>query len=113
MPVSVEQIAVAVRQMDVEERRRLIDLVPELREALSSERTVEQARRSAQALREEVLEGVRGEYLKPDEPFLGGFTLEAYWRLSDEERERLWAEWAGEDWDTVEEIDVSLSALSA
>jgi hypothetical protein len=113
MPVSVEQIAVAVRQMDVEERRRLIGLVPDLREALSLDRALHQARESAQALQEEMLEKMRGEYLKPDEPFLGGLTLETYWELSDEERERLWAEWSEEDWDTIEEIDVAPGAMSA
>lgn len=113
MPVSVEQIAVAVRQMDAEERRRLIDLVPDLREALNLDRALHQAKKSAQVLQEETLERMGGEYLEPDEPFLGGLTLEAYWKLSDEERERLWAEWSEEDWGAVEEVDVSLGAVSA
>ena len=34
MSVSVEQVALVIQQMDVEERRRLIALVPDLRNAL-------------------------------------------------------------------------------
>jgi len=113
MPVSVEQIAVAVRQMDAEERQRLIELAPDLRDALDLDRALHRAKASAQALQEEILKKMGGEYLKPDEPFLGELTLEAYWALSDEEQERLWAGWREEDWDAIEEVDVSLGTMSA
>jgi len=49
-----------------------------------------------------------GELLRADEAFLGGLTLEGYWGLPDGERARLWTRWAEEDWDTIEEVDVSL-----
>jgi len=113
MPVSVEQIAVVVRRMSPEERRRLIELAPELNEMLAPVRMPPQARESARALREEILEGLGGELLRADEAFLGGLTLEEYWELPEEERDLLWAEWAGEDWDTIEEVDVSLNTVPA
>lgn len=111
MPVSVEQIAAVVRRMSPEERRRLVELAPELREVLAPMRMLPQARESARMLREEVLEELGGELLKADEVFLGGLTLGEYWTLPDEERARLWAEWTEEDWDTIEEVDVSLNTL--
>ena len=113
MPVSVEQIAVVVRQMSPHERRRLVELAPELRKVLAPARTRSQARESARVLREEMLEELGGELLRADEAFLGGLTLEEYWGLPDEERARLWTGWAEEDWDTIEEVDVSLNTMPA
>lgn len=113
MPVSVEQIAVVVRRMSPEERRRLVELAPELREVLAPVRTLPQARESARVLREEMLEGLGGELLRADQAFLGELTLEEYWELPDRERARLWAEWGEEDWDAVEEVDVSLNTVPA
>jgi hypothetical protein len=113
MPVSVEQIAVVVRQMSPEERRRLVELVPELREVLAPVRTLAQARESARVLQEEMVEGLGGGLLRADEAFLGGLTLGEYWRLPDKERAHLWAEWGEEDWDTAEEVNVSLDAVPA
>ena len=113
MPVSVEQIAVVVRRMSLEERRRLVELAPELREVLTLVRTLPQARESAQRLQEEMLEGLGGELLRADEAFLGGLTLEEYWELPDRERAGLWTEWAEEDWDTLEEVDVPLNTVPA
>jgi len=113
MPVSVEQIAVVVRRMSSEERLRLVELVPELKEALAPVRTLSQAKESARMLQEEMLEGLGGELLRADEAFLGGLVLEEYWNLPDRERARLWTEWAEEDWDTFEEVDVSLNTVPA
>ena len=112
MPVSVEQIAVVVQRMSPEERRRLVELAPELREMLVPVRTLAQAKESARMLREEVLEGLGGELLGADEAFLGGLTLEEYWGLPDRERACLWAGWVEEDWDATEEVDVSLDAVT-
>ena len=111
MPVSVEQIAVVLRRMSPEERRRLVTLVPELREALGPVRPLTQARRSAEALKQELLEGLRGEPLSPDEPFLEAMTLEEYLNLPDAERARLWEAWAEEDIDAIEEVDVRADAM--
>lgn len=113
MPVSVEQIAFVVRRMSLEERRRLVELAPELREALKQVRTLAQARESAQALREEMLEGLEGQLLWADEAFLGELTLGKYLDLPDEERARLWEVWAEEDWDATEKVDVCLDAVPA
>lgn len=113
MPVSVEQIAVVVRRMSSEERLRLVELAPELKEALAPVRTLSQAKESARMLQEEMLEGLGGELLRADEAFLGGLVLEEYWNLPDRERARLWTEWAEKDWDTIEEVDVSLNTMPA
>jgi len=51
MPVSVEQIAVVVRQMSPEEQRRLVELAPELRRVLAPVRTLLQAIESARVLK--------------------------------------------------------------
>jgi len=99
--------------MSPEERRRLVELVPELRGMLAPVRTLAQARESARVLREEMLERSGGELLRADEAFLGGLTLEEYWELSDRERARLWAEWDEEDWDAAEEVNVLLDAVPA
>lgn len=113
MPVSVEQIAVVVRRMSPDERRRLVELAPELRKVLAPVRTRSQAQKSARVLREEMLEELGGELLRADEAFLGGLTLEEYWGLPDGERARLWTRWAEEDWDIIEEVDVSLNTVPA
>ncbi|MEE8390390.1 MAG: hypothetical protein V3S14_06285, partial [Anaerolineae bacterium] len=96
-----------------EERQRLVELVPELREAIVPVRMPSQAGELAQVLREEMLEGLGGELLRADEAFLGGLTLEEYWKLPDKERARLWAEGGEENWDDVEEVDVLLDAVPA
>jgi DNA-binding MarR family transcriptional regulator len=83
MPVNVEQIAVVVRQMSPEERRRLVELAPELREAVRPVRSLAQAQMSAEVLKQELVEGLKGETLSPNEPFLGGVTLEEYLNLPD------------------------------
>jgi hypothetical protein len=114
LPVSVEQIATAIRQMDVRDRERLLDLVPELCPAASKQagRTVRQARASVARLREEVVAAVATP-LAPDEPFLGDLTLAQYHALSEDEKERLWDEWAGLDLIDLEEQEVRGDALPA
>lgn len=38
---------------------------------------------SAEVLKQELVEGLKGETLSPNEPFLGGVTLEEYLNLPD------------------------------
>ena len=99
MPVTVDQIAAVVRHMSVEERRHLLDLVPELEEAVRQRmpRTRAQAQAAVEAMRQEIMAGLEGHPLSPEEPFLGELSLGAYLALPDEERARLWDEWAEED----------------
>jgi hypothetical protein len=113
MPVSIEQIAVVLRRMSPEEQRRLVELVPELRDTLSLIRPLTQARMSAEMLKQELVESLKGEALSPDEPFLEGVTLEEYLSLPDAERASLWESWAEEDIDAIEEVDVSADVLPA
>ena len=114
LPVSVEQIASAIRQMDQDDRERLFDLVPDLREVAiqPAARTIDQAQDSVARLRAEVLTTVR-EPLAPDEPFLGELTLDQYHALPDEEKAHLWDKWADLDLMNVEEQEVAPGALPA
>jgi len=92
LPVSVEQIAAAIRQMRSADQQRLLDMVPELRQAATqvSSRTLDEARVSVERLRAEVAQALGGQRLSPDAPFLGDLTLRQYLDLPDEERARLW-----------------------
>ena len=115
LPVSVEQIAAVIKQMGPDDRQRLLDLVPELREAAAEpvSRTEEEARKVIEELRQEVLEALEGKPLSPSEPFLGDLTLEQYLELSDEERTRLWEQWAERSIEDFEELDVRSDAMPA
>lgn len=115
LPVSVEQVAAVIKQMSPSDRRRLLSLVPELRQAAveARPRTMEEARGAVNRLREEVKEALGGQLLSPTEPFLEGMTLEQYLDLPDEERSRLWEEWSEVELEEIEELDVSPSALPA
>ncbi len=62
-------------------------------------------------MRQELLAGLEGQPLSPDEPFLGELSLGEYLALPDEERDRLWDEWAEEDAITWKEIDVLSHSL--
>lgn len=114
LPVSVEQIASAIKQMDQDDRERLFDLVPDLRQAAGqpSGRTREQAQGSVARLRAEVLATIE-KPLSPDEPFLENLTLSQYHALPDEEKAHLWDEWADLDLLDLEEREVDFDALPA
>jgi hypothetical protein len=108
LPVSVEQVAAAIRQMKLTERKRLIELVPELRQEMIEilPRTLEQARASIDQVRAEVQHVFSQTNLSSDEPFLGNLTLGQYLDLPDDKRARLWQELAEGDLDEIEEREV-------
>jgi hypothetical protein len=114
LPVSVEQIASAIKQMDQGDRERLFDLVPDLRQVAFQPvaRTRGQAQASVARLRAEVLAAVE-KPLSPDEPFLGNLTLGQYHALPDEEKAHLWDGWADLDLMDLEEREVAPDALPA
>lgn len=114
LPVSVEQIASAIRQMDQDDRERLFDLVPDLRQVATqpSSRTISQAQASVARLRAEML-ATPEEPIAPDEPFLGNLTLDQYHALPDKEKAHLWDEWADLDLMDLEEQEVAPNALPA
>jgi len=118
MPVSVEQIAVVVQRMSPEERRRLLELVPELRQETTQvpSRTPGEIHAAVERVRVEVMQALGGQLLSPAEPFLGDLTLGQYMELPDEDRARLWDEWAEidlEELEELEELDVRPDAVSA
>lgn len=115
MPVAIEQIAAVLRNISREERRRLLDLVPELREELREQlgRTVSQVQESAEAMRKMLITGLGDEFLSNEEPFLGDLTLREYLALPDEERALLWDQWAETPALSWTERDVRADALPA
>jgi hypothetical protein len=109
LPVSVEQVAVAIRQMKLADRKRLMELVPELRQETTEvlPRTLEQARASVESLRVEVQQALAGTSLSPDEPFLDNLTIGQYLDLPDDKRAQLWDEWAVAALDEIDEREVT------
>jgi hypothetical protein len=115
MPVSVEQITAAIQQMSVQERQRLLFLVPELRASAmqSLAPSVEQNPAWLEQLQTEVLAALGGQPLSPDEPFFGGLTVGEYLALTDKEQAALWDQWAGIDLMELEEQEVNSDAVFA
>ena len=105
LPVSVEQLALAIRQMNFTDRKRLIELVPELRREITGilPRTLEQASASVEQLRVEVQQAFPSANSSPDEPFFGGLTVGQYLDLPDNQRAQLWDDWAEVDLEAMEE----------
>jgi hypothetical protein len=115
LPVSVEQLAAAIRQMSPADRQRLLELAPELCQAAvqMSPRMPEEAQVAVERVRAEVVQVLAAQWLWPDEPFVGDLTLGQYLDLPDEERARLWAAWTDVALDSLEERDVRPDALPA
>ena len=115
LPVSVEQLAAAIRHMSPADQRRLLDLVPELRQAATQlpPETLDEARAAVERVRAEVVQACAGQPLSLDAAFIGEVTLGQYLDLPEEERARLWTAWADVDLDRLEERDVRPDALSA
>lgn len=114
LPVSVEQIAAAIKQMSPASRQRLLDLVPELgRMSQSPARTLYEAHTSASLVREQVQQALAGQGFSPDDPFWGELTLGQYLDLPDEERAQLWESPTDMTWSEVEERDAKPDALPA
>ena len=113
LPVSVEQLALAIRQISSVDRRRLFELAPELREtAASLPRTLPEARASVEYTRATVRAALGNECLSPDTPFVDDLTLGQYLDLPDDRRAQLWDTWAGLDLADLEEQDARSDALS-
>lgn len=113
MPVSLEQLAVVIRQISSAERRRLIELAPELREAAAAlPRTLQEARASVEYTRAAVQAALSNERLPSDTPFVGDLTLGQYLDLPDDRRALLWDKWAGLNLADSEEQDARSDALS-
>jgi hypothetical protein len=108
MPVALEQIAAVLRSIGREERRRLLDLVPELREDLREQpgRTLSQAHESAEAMRLKLIADLGDAHAANDLPFLGDLTLKEYLALPDQARELLWDQWSETPAHHWTEIDV-------
>jgi hypothetical protein len=101
--------------MSQADQQKLLALVPDLRHiaAQPPARTISQAQAAVACLRAEVMEIMDNQTLSPDEPFMGGLTLGQYQALPDEEKGKLWDEWADMDLMELEEREVNPDALSA
>jgi hypothetical protein len=115
LPISVEQVAIVVRQMSQADRERLLDLAPDLRQIArqAERRRLDDRSAAVERVRVEVTQALAGWRLSLDEPFLGELTLGQYLQLPDMERGRLWDDWGQVDWDELEESDVRSDAVSA
>lgn len=115
LPVSVEQIAVVIKQMDLDDQKRLIELVPTLQQVASQirVRTVEQTRNNISRLQTEVLAALDNQPLSGDEPFLGNLTLKQYHALPEQKKVKLWDEWGVDNLMELEEQEAAIDALSA
>lgn len=114
LPISLEQVAVLIKRMDPQDRQRLLAMVPELvTDAIQQEKMLKNANQTVEELRQKFLEELEGQLLSPDEPFLGGFTLGQYLKLSETERAQLWEESGSIELEELEELEVSPDALPA
>lgn len=121
IPVSVEQIAIAIRQMSLEDQRRLLALAPNLvkiAQELSIQPPVQTQEPKQELdplaeLRAQVLAALDNRPLSPDEPFLGGLTIAQYDALTEQEKNELWDHLAGIDLMDMEEIEVNVDAVPA
>lgn len=115
LPVMVEQIAIAVRQMTRADQQHLLDLVPDLRQLIRQPpaRTSAEASDNVRAFREEVLAALGGQLLSLNEPFLNGLTLGQFDALPDAEKSDLWDRLAQVNPMEMDEAEVSPDALSA
>ena len=113
LPVSIEQIATVIKQMDPADQKRLLDLVPSLRQIAVQPpvRTAEQTQANIARLQAEVLAVLDNQPLSPDEPFLGDLTLGQYHALPEEKKAELWDEWADVDLMELDEQEVDPNAL--
>jgi len=88
--------------------------VPELRKnTMQTKRTIEDAHKSVEQLRIEVINALGGKPLSPDTPFLDGLTLGEYLDLPDAEQAKLWEKWGNIDLEELEEVEVKPDAVPA
>ena len=114
LPVSLEQIAALIKRMHPEDRQRLLIMVPELAaEAIKQEQLLDEANRTVEQLKVELLAELGGEPLSSDEPFLDGLTLGQYLELSEAERAKLWDEWSEAVLEDMDEVEVPVNAMPA
>ncbi len=113
LPINLEQIAILIKGMPPQQRKKLVAMVPELAiDALMQEESKDEVSQIIQELKEELIEIV-GEKQLSKETFLGGFTLVEYLKLSEEERNNLWDQWSRLQITDLEEIKVHSDALPA
>lgn len=112
-PMTLEQVAGAVKELTLSQQRQLLDLVPNLRWVAQKPavRTLEEARAEVELLKEEIMAELNYQPISGNEQFLGEFTLNEYLALPDSEQARIWDEAAEIDWDDLEEVEVSPDAL--
>lgn len=115
LPVSVEQIAAVINQMNNVDQERLLTLTPRLRAmaVVAPVYTKAQMDESVAALQAEVLDRLNHQPLSGDTPFLGNLTLSEYHALPEKKKAQLWDEFAGEELLDLEEQEAASNALPA
>lgn len=104
----VIQVARLVRGLGAEEREQLKMLVPELRgdPKVEDGLPIDLAELRRYVLEELAQVGEAYPPLQPDDPFLGGLTVEEYFALPEERRERVWDQAHVMEIEDFEERDV-------
>jgi hypothetical protein len=100
--------------MDPNDRQRLLDLVPELRDAAiqATPRTLDEVRANVTQLQIEVKQALAGQHLLAETPFLGDLTLGQYLNLPENERAQLWEDWTELELEELEERDLKIDPMS-
>lgn len=95
LPVSIEQVAVVIKQMSRADRERLLDLTPELRQIAlhAARRQEDEGLAMVERMRTAVSQALSGRLLSPDEPSIGE------WAVPGVTRRRTWSAvgWLGCD----------------
>ena len=113
IPITVEQLAFAVQHLSLPEQRRLVELVPTLRRAVTSPlRTQEQAQLSVAALRQE-MQALPSLTITDETPFIGELSWGDYQALDEEQRNNLWGNSESDAAWNFDEVEVPPNALSA
>jgi hypothetical protein len=109
LPVSVEQVAMVIRQMGPTEQIRLLTLVPSLQAlARQPERTKTQAQITVEQLQ---LEFATMPTLSLDTLFIDKITLRDYLALPPEQQQTLWNNWIKMDWSNLTEHEVNSDTM--
>lgn len=106
----VQQVAELVRRLNRDEIRELIRLVPQLQ--LEQEEATRQREDLIQWAHEQMAQHAgQARSMRDEDAFIGEMTVEAYFALSESERERIWDELYAAAIETAQEREVGPNAI--
>lgn len=97
VPLTLEQIAFAIRQMGKRERSKLLELfIEQDAEVAISPRQQQKIEHSLSVLKQEVDQALNGQTIKDESILFDGLTLKRYLELTDGEQQQLLDQWSAE-----------------